>query len=70
LVRARLVPGDSSEVLALQLAAVGVDNHELRWFEGLGLLRLLYRVRTTQLSANARSVAAGRLRAAILHHLE
>ena len=70
LVRAELTPTGSPASLTRQLERLQIDADELRWCEGLGLLRLLYRVRTASMSANGRSAAAARLRVAILHHLD
>ncbi len=71
LARTRMLPEQDADALGHRLTSMGLEPEALRWFEALGVLRLLYRVRASSaLTGSGRQAAVGRIRAAVLRLLD
>jgi hypothetical protein len=58
-------PRCAQEQLFAELAGLGFPEANLRWFEGLGLLRLLYRASTLPVDAAVRAILMDKIRGVI-----
>jgi aminoglycoside phosphotransferase (APT) family kinase protein len=65
-----VTPGLTVAQLIERITASGICYDDLRWFQGLGLLRLLYRTHTLRIEEHLRPHLLSRIRAGIQEYIQ